>query len=141
MGNLYHLSICHEIPCNMVNKFLSAISCKITNYPKITFRAEKVTEFKKWWHIPWITKKPSMSLPNKFNCQIYWSNLPVLFIIRNFYWSNLPVLFMVGKKSTEFHSFLRHCFARSSLNTIFVCFICNRGDTYYRITAGSRQRS
>ena len=43
---------------SMIDKFLFAISCKITNDPKITFWAEKITELKKRRHIPWITKRP-----------------------------------------------------------------------------------
>jgi hypothetical protein len=33
-----------------------------------------------------------MSLPNNFNHQIYRSDLPVLFMVRDFYRSNLSVL-------------------------------------------------
>jgi len=36
-----------------------------------------------------------MSLLNNFNHQIYWSDLPVIFIARYFYLSILSVLFMV----------------------------------------------
>ena len=40
-------------------------------------------------------KGPSISLTNNFNHETYPSDLPVLFMVRNFYPSNLPVLFMV----------------------------------------------
>jgi len=45
-------------------------------------------------------KGSSKSLPNNFNHQIYRLDLPVLFAVRIFYWSNLPVLSMVRKKNT-----------------------------------------
>ena len=38
---------------------------------------------------------PSLSLPNNFIYQIYWSHSLILFKVKHFYWSNLPVLFMV----------------------------------------------
>ena len=44
-------------------------------------------------------KGPSMSLPNNLNYQIYSSDLLILFMFKFFYWSNLPLLFMVKNKS------------------------------------------
>ena len=38
-----------------------------------------------------------MSLTKNFDYQIYRSDLPVLFMVRNVYRSNLPVLFIVRK--------------------------------------------
>ena len=41
-----------------------------------------------------------MFLPKNVNHQIYWSDLPVIFIARYFYLSSLSVLFMVKNIST-----------------------------------------
>ena len=40
-------------------------------------------------------KWAQISLPKNFRDQIYWSDLPILFAIRNFYQLILPVLCMV----------------------------------------------
>ena len=63
----------------------------------------------RWEHVKWKdvtmevdvrdlsnTKGPSMFLPNNFNRQICWSDLMILFMVRNFYWSNL-LIFFIGK--------------------------------------------
>ena len=42
----------------------------------------------------------SMSLQNNFNDQIYWSDLPILFLIRYLYRSNSTVFFMFKKDLT-----------------------------------------
>jgi hypothetical protein len=49
-----------------------------------------------------------MLLPNNFNRQIYWSDLPILFMVRCFYRSDLPVLFMF------------RCFYQSNLLILFM---------------------
>ena len=43
----------------------------------------------------------SVSLLNNFNHQIYLSDLPILFMVRNFYWSTLLVIFTGSKISTK----------------------------------------
>ena len=42
---------------------------------------------------------PSMSLSNNSNHQIYWSDLQVLFIVKNVCRSNFPVFFTVRNNS------------------------------------------
>jgi len=42
-----------------------------------------------------LSKGLTISLPNNFNHQIYPSDLPVVFTVKNIYWSKIPILFMV----------------------------------------------
>ena len=48
---------------------------------------------------------------------------------------------MFDNKKKEFTEALSHSLGGKQLRIIYVFFVCNRGDTYYSIIAGSRQGS